>query len=82
MPPVTWNVWDLRQRLGMVSHDLQARHLGNPIGQHVILSGFYSSIGIAAHHDYTQGQIDHAEGIRCTLALFGVKIQLAASQGL
>jgi len=58
-----WNVWDLRQRLGIVSHDLQARHLGNPIGQHVILSGYYSSIGIADHHEYSQAQIDHAEEI-------------------
>ena len=55
-----WNVWDLRRRLGMVSHDLQARHLGNPLGQHVILSGYYSSIGIATHHEYDQEQIGHA----------------------
>lgn len=58
-----WNVWDLRKRLGIVSHDLQARHLGNPIGQHVILSGYYSSIGIADHHEYSQRQIDHAAEI-------------------
>ena len=59
----TWNVWDLRQRLGVVSHDLQARHLGNPVGQHVILSGYYSSIGIAAHHEYSAEQVDRADEI-------------------
>ncbi len=56
-----WNVWDLRKRLGIVSHDLQARHLGNPLGRHVILSGYYSSIGIAAHHEYDATQTDHAD---------------------
>ena len=64
-----WNVWDLRQRLGLVSHDLQARHLGNPIGQHVILSGYYSSIGIADHHEYSKEQIDHAEELMARLGV-------------
>ena len=56
-----WSIWDLRRRLGIVSHDLQAAHLGNPLGQHVILSGYYSSIGIAAHHSYSPAQLDRAE---------------------
>ena len=64
-----WNVWDLRQRLGIVSHDLQARHLGNPVGQHVILSGYYSSIGIADHHEYSKEQLDHAEGLMVMLGI-------------
>ena len=64
-----WNVWDLRQRLGMVSHDLQTRHLGNPPGQHVILSGYYASIGVAEHHEYDSTQIDKAE---VTMEMLGV----------
>ncbi|MFT4546071.1 MAG: iron complex transport system ATP-binding protein [Verrucomicrobiales bacterium] len=58
---VRWNVWELRQRLGIVSHDLQTRHLGNPIGRHVILSGYHSSIGIASHHEYAREQLTHAD---------------------
>ena len=58
-----WNVWDLRQRLGIVSHDLQAQHLGNPIGLHVVLSGYYSSIGIASHHEYDDAQVAHANEV-------------------
>jgi iron complex transport system ATP-binding protein len=64
-----WNVWDLRLRLGIVSHDLQALHLGNPHGVHVILSGHYSSIGIADHHEYSAGQLAGAEEIMQTLGI-------------
>jgi len=64
-----WNVWDLRRRLGIVSHDLQARHLGNPPGQHVILSGYYASIGIAEHHEYDSSQLEKAEA---TMEILGV----------
>ncbi len=64
-----WNVWDLRRRLGIVSHDLQARHLGNPPGQHVILSGYYASIGIAEHHEYDSAQLEKAEA---TMEILGV----------
>jgi iron complex transport system ATP-binding protein len=64
-----WNVWDLRKRLGIVSHDLQTRHLGNPVGQHVILSGYHSSIGIADHHHYSAAQLDHAESTMVDLGI-------------
>jgi len=64
-----WNVWDLRRRLGIVSHDLQARHLGNPLGQHVILSGYYSSIGIADHHRYSADQHDRAAALMRELGI-------------
>ncbi|MCF8382742.1 MAG: ATP-binding cassette domain-containing protein [Chlorobium sp.] len=39
-----WNVWDLRSRLGIVSHDLQHEYLASAPGLNVVLSGFYSSI--------------------------------------
>ncbi len=42
----TWNVWDLRSHIGIVSHDLQARYRDNTSGLHVVLSGFLSSVGI------------------------------------
>lgn len=64
-----WNVWDLRRRLGIVSADLQSGHLGNPIGQHVILSGYHSSIGIASHHVYNPAQLDRSES---TMEMLGV----------
>jgi iron complex transport system ATP-binding protein len=41
-----WNVWDLRSRLGLVSHDLQTRYRDTTTALHVVLSGFLSSIGV------------------------------------
>jgi iron complex transport system ATP-binding protein len=41
-----WNVWDLRSRLGLVSHDLQTRYRDTTTALHVVLSGFLSSVGV------------------------------------
>lgn len=41
-----WNVWDLRSRIGIVSHDLQARYRETTTVQNVVVSGFLSSVGI------------------------------------
>jgi iron complex transport system ATP-binding protein len=41
-----WNVWELRSRVGIVSHDLQASYRPGTTGLDVVLSGFLSSIGI------------------------------------
>ena len=42
----TWNVWELRSHIGIVSHDLQTRYRDKTSGLHVVLSGFLSSVGI------------------------------------
>ena len=42
----TWNVWELRSHIGIVSHDLQADYLPSTTGLAVVLSGFLSSVGI------------------------------------
>ncbi len=41
----SWNVWDLRSQMGIVSDDLQSRYLRTTSGMDVVLSGFLSSIG-------------------------------------
>jgi iron complex transport system ATP-binding protein len=41
-----WNVWDLRSRIGIVSHDLQARYRETTTALNVVVSGFLSSVGI------------------------------------
>lgn len=58
-----WNVWDVRKRLGMVSHDLQHRYMENVIGLKVVLSGYYASIGTYAHQDFSYAQIAHAHAV-------------------
>lgn len=42
----TWNVWELRSHIGLVSHDLQTRYRDTTTALHVVLSGFLSSIGV------------------------------------
>jgi iron complex transport system ATP-binding protein len=41
-----WNVWDLRSRIGIVSHDLHARYRDTTLARDVVVSGFLSSVGI------------------------------------
>ena len=48
----TWNVWELRRSLGFVSQDLQNRYFGYVTGIEVVLSGFYSSVGVWDHQNY------------------------------
>ena len=55
-----WNVWDVRKRLGMVSHDLQHQYLENVIGLKVVVSGYYASIGTYGHQEFTDAQIARA----------------------
>jgi len=41
----TWNVWDLRSQIGIVSDDLHSRYSKTTVGLDVVLSGYFSSIG-------------------------------------
>ncbi|MDD4126976.1 MAG: ATP-binding cassette domain-containing protein [Methanomicrobium sp.] len=45
-----WNVFSLRENLGIVSHDLQFNYTRDTTGRDVILSGFFSSIGLFMHN--------------------------------
>ncbi len=42
----TWNVWELRQHIGVVSADLQQCYTPTMTALEVVVSGFFSSIGI------------------------------------
>ncbi len=41
-----WNIWELRKQLGLVSQDLQADFSPQVSAMDVVLSGFFSSIGL------------------------------------
>jgi iron complex transport system ATP-binding protein len=58
-----WNVWDVRKRLGMVSHDLQHQYLEQVTGLKIVLSGYYASIGTYGHQDFTYAQIARARAV-------------------
>jgi iron complex transport system ATP-binding protein len=58
-----WNVWEVRKRLGMVSHDLQHQYMEQVSGLKVVLSGYYASIGTYGHQDFTYAQIARAHAV-------------------
>lgn len=66
-----WNVWELRKRIGVVSHDLHSRYTPTTSALEVVTSGFQSSIGIHGllASNVTGEQITRA---RATLAALGM----------
>ncbi len=42
----SWNVWELRAHIGLVSQDLQQRYRGSVRGLDVVVSGFLASVGV------------------------------------
>lgn len=67
-----WNVWELRQHIGLVSQDLQSGFMPNANVLETIISGFFSSIGI---HFQLQKEIepDHIERASAVLKLLGLE---------
>jgi iron complex transport system ATP-binding protein len=60
-----WNVFELRSMLGIVSNDLTETFHREVTGRDVVLSGFFSSVGIWSHQHVTeamQGKADNALG--------------------
>jgi len=56
-----WNVFELRTLLGIVSNDLMTACTREFSGRDVVLSGFFSSIGIWPHHEIISGMHEDAE---------------------
>jgi iron complex transport system ATP-binding protein len=54
----TWNVFELRPLLGIVSNDLMQRCRREITGREMVLSGFFSSIGVQPYHQVTSGMIE------------------------
>jgi iron complex transport system ATP-binding protein len=56
-----WNVFELRTHLGIVSGDVMAACTREFLGREIVLSGFFSSIGIWPHQDVTSRMTEDAE---------------------
>lgn len=58
-----WNVWELRQHVGVVSQDLQQRYTPTMTALEVVVSGFHSSIGVHGilAERVTKDQLDAAQ---------------------
>ena len=67
----TWNVWELRKHIGVVSHDLQQRYTPTTTALEVVVSGFHSSIGV---HGILANRVESTqiEAARDTLDELGV----------
>jgi iron complex transport system ATP-binding protein len=57
----TWDVFQLRTRLGIVSNDLMLSCTGDASGRDVVLSGFFSSTAIYPNHSVDPKQLDLAD---------------------
>lgn len=68
-----WDVWQLRNHLGIISNDLQTDYLGYVPGREVVLSGFYSSIGTYRHQTFTREQQRRADDILRELDIENLK---------
>lgn len=56
-----WNIFELRGLLGIVSNDLLNTSTRDLTGREVVLSGFFSSIGIWPNHAVTASMRDKAD---------------------
>lgn len=58
-----WDIFELKKNLGIITNDLQNQYLKYGAQQtalDVVLSGYYSSLGIFRHHDLNKKQYDEA----------------------
>ena len=63
----SWNVFELRVLLGIVSPDLLASCTGDATGRDVVLSGFFSSTRIFSHHRVRPELIERTDAILARL---------------
>lgn len=67
----SWNVWELRQHIGVVSHELQQRYAPHTTAVDVVVSGYFASIGVhgTLADRVTSAQIGHARELLDRLGL-------------
>ena len=68
-----WNVRELRNRLGILSDDLQHDYLHGALGINVILSGFYASIDIWQHQTFSPEEFEKAGEVMEQLGIGDLK---------
>lgn len=59
----SWNVFELRPLLGVVSGDLLARCTRDFSGREIVLSGFFASVGIWPHHQVSRDMVRKAGAV-------------------
>jgi len=69
----TVNLWQLRQKIGLVSNDLQIDYTPYTTGLEVVLSGFFGAVGQHDHLQATEQQLQRAERVIAQLGLEGLQ---------
>jgi iron complex transport system ATP-binding protein len=59
----TWNVFELRPFLGIVSGDLMRRVTRDISGRDLVLSGFFSSIGVQPYHHVSDAMVQKTDQV-------------------
>ena len=59
----TWNVFELRPLLGIVSNELMGRCTREITGREMVLSGFFSSIGLQSYHEVTAAMLKKTDQV-------------------
>ena len=67
-----WNVWDIRKRIGIVSHDLHRDYLICAEGLNVILSGFYASNDTYEYQQFSKTQLTRAYEVMQELGIMSL----------
>lgn len=70
-----WNVWDVRKRIGIVSHDLQRDYLICAEGLNVVLSGFYASNDTYEHQPFSKTQLTRAYEVMQELGIASLAVR-------
>jgi iron complex transport system ATP-binding protein len=65
----TWDVFKLREHMGIVSNDLMLSCTGDASGREVVLSGFFSSISIFSNHAVDAEKIKLADAALAELKI-------------
>jgi iron complex transport system ATP-binding protein len=78
-----WNLFALRRRLGIVSHELLLRHQRELVASDVVLSGFHSSIGLWGQPPADAATRERARAMleRMNIAHLGDRVFTAMSAG-
>ena len=50
----SWNIFELRKHIGLVSNDLMAQCTRAIKGLELVVSGFFGSIGVGPYHEVTE----------------------------
>jgi iron complex transport system ATP-binding protein len=65
----SWNVFELRSELGLISHELALTYQREVLGLEVVVSGFFASIGTWDHQEITPV---HLEAARAVMGRLGI----------